>query len=44
MNIPIWPGSSSFTPGATPFGYYDLDSKFQSDADRVADWCAKRLG
>ena len=44
MNIPIWPGSSSFTPGKTPFGYYDLDSKFQSDADRVADWCAKRLG
>ena len=44
MNIPIWPGSSSFAPGMTPFGYYDLDSKFQSDADRVADWCAKRLG
>ena len=44
MNIAIWPGSSSFAPGNTPFGYYDLDLKFQSDADRVADWCAKRLG
>lgn len=44
MNIVIWPGSSSFYPGKTPFGYYDLDSRFQSDADRVADWCAKRLG
>lgn len=44
MNIPIWPGSSSFTPGKTPFGYYDLDFNFQSDADKVADWCAKRLG
>jgi hypothetical protein len=44
MNIPIWPGSSSFTPGKTPFGYYDLDGQFQQSADRVADWCAKRLG
>lgn len=44
MNIAIWPGSSSFVPGSTPFGYYDLDVRFQSDADRVADWCAKRLG
>jgi len=44
MNIAIWPGSSSFAPGNTPFGYYDLDLRFQSDADRVADWCAKRLG
>ena len=44
MNIPIWPGSSSFTPGKTPFGYYDNDVKFQLNADRVADWCAKRLG
>lgn len=44
MNIPIWPGSSSFTPGKTPFGYYDYDSEFQFNADKVADWCAKRLG
>ncbi len=44
MNIPIWPGSSSFIPGKTPFGYYDYDSEFQINADKVADWCAKRLG
>lgn len=44
MNIPIWPGSSSFTPGKTPFGYYDYDLEFQINADKVADWCAKRLG
>lgn len=42
--IPIWPGSSSFFPGDTPFEFYDLDSVFQTDSDKVADWCAKRLG
>ena len=44
MNIPIWPGSSSFFPGMTPFGYYDYDYEFQQDVDRIADWCSKRLG
>ena len=43
-DIPIWPGSSSFTTGSTPFGFYDSDTQFQSDADNVADWCARRLG
>lgn len=43
-NVPIWPGSSSFFPGDTPFGYYDNDARFQCDAEKVADWCAKRLG
>ena len=43
-NIPIWAGSSSFFPGDTPFGLYDTDTIFQGDADKVADWCAKRLG
>ena len=43
-NIPIWPGSSSFFPGETPFGFYDTDTSFQSDADKVADWCVRRLG
>ena len=42
--IPIWPGSSSFSPGDTPFGFYDNDNSFQTDAIQVADWCAKRLG
>ena len=44
VNIPIWPGSSSFFPGNTPFGFYDYDYEFQQDVDKVADWCAKRLG
>ena len=44
IHVPIWPGSSSFFPGDTPFGFYDNDYQFQTDADRVADWCAKRLG
>ena len=43
-DIPIWPGSSSFFPGETPFGFYDTDTDFQSDADKVADWCVRRLG
>ena len=41
----IWTGSSSFTSGSsTPFGTFDSDAKFQSDAPKVASWCAKRLG
>ena len=43
-NIPIWPGSSSFSSGNTPFGLYDTDTDFTSSADNTADWCAKRLG
>lgn len=44
LDVPIWPGSSSFFPGSTPFGFYDNDYEFQVDADKVADFCAKRLG
>lgn len=45
VNIPIWPGSGSFLSGSsTPFGFFDSDSQFQSDAPKVAEWCAKRLG
>jgi hypothetical protein len=44
MNIPIYPGSSSFFPGQTPFGFYDYDYQFQIDADKVATFCARRLG
>jgi len=45
VNIPIWPGSGSFVTGSsTPFGYFDTDTQFQSDAPKVAEWCAKRLG
>lgn len=57
MNIPIWPGSSSFaavsasyynipSTGSSPtaFGYYDNDPVFKAEADKVANWCARRLG
>jgi len=43
-NIPIYPGSSSFTPGLTPFGFYDGDTIFRNEADKVVTWCARRLG
>ena len=40
----IWPGSGSAASGSTPFGLYDTDSEFQTEAPQVASWCAKRLG
>ena len=43
-NIPIYPGSSSFQPGLTPFGFYDFDFQFQDDADKLVTYCARRLG
>jgi hypothetical protein len=44
ITIPIWPGSSSFTTGSTPFNFFDTDTTFASHADKVASWCATRLG
>ena len=43
-NIPIWPGSSSFHPGDTPFGFYDNDPAFEKDADKVCTFVTRRLG
>lgn len=43
-NIITWNGSSTFATGSTPFGFFDTDSEFQSDADKVAKFCAQRLG
>ena len=43
-NISIWPGSSSFHPGDTPFGFYDNDPEFQKDADKFAVFASRRLG
>ncbi len=42
--IPIWPGSSSFESGDTPFGFYDADNQFTESANYVSTWCARRLG
>ncbi len=44
MNIPIWTGTSTFAVGQTPFGFYDNDVEFKTDADKVANFCAQRLG
>ena len=41
---PIWPGSSSFTSGSTPFGFFDSDTTFQSHADKFAVAAARHLG
>ena len=41
---PIWPGSGSAVSESTPFGLYDNDTEFQSEAPQVATWCARRLG
>ena len=44
----IWPGSSSFSAGETPYGFYDADTEFSGSSnhsvDKFADWAAKRLG
>ena len=44
----IWPGSSSFSAGHTPYGFYDTDTVFSGSGnhsvDRFADWAARRLG
>ena len=41
--IPIWPGSSSFSMGDTPFGFYDDDADFQADIDKVATWAEQTV-
>ena len=44
-NIAIWNGTSTFVSGSsTPFGFYDTDSTFRIDADKVALWCSQRMG
>ena len=37
-------GTPSVWPPPTPFGFYDTDSQFQADANKVANFCALRLG
>jgi len=44
MAVPIWQGSSSFSAGNTPYGFYDAENSFTSSADQFADWAARRLG
>lgn len=44
----IWAGSSSFSAGNTPYGFYDSDTEFSGSGnhsvDKFSDWAAKRLG
>lgn len=42
--IKIWDGTATFSAGMTPFGFYDSDTEFQSEAVKVAKFCATRLG
>ena len=43
----IWAGSSSFSAGNTPYGFYDSDTAFSGSGnhsvDKFSDWAAKRL-
>ena len=34
MSVTIWEGSSSFSSGQTPYGFYDSDNEFTSSADQ----------
>ena len=43
-NKPIWPGSSSFSSGKTPFGFFDADPSFQTEADSFAKFAANHVG
>lgn len=43
-DIAIWEGTSTFSTGQTPFAFYDNDQDFRVDADKVAKFCAARLG
>ena len=43
-NIQTWDGTATFSAGMTPFGFYDSDSEFQSDAIKVSKFCGSRLG
>lgn len=44
QDIPIYPGSASFFPGDTPYGYYDDDPSFQCDVEEFTTFAARKLG
>ena len=41
---PIFPGSASFSPGMTPFGFFDADPLFQQQAPQFAVFAARHCG
>ena len=44
MNIPIYDGCPIWNASSVPFGFYNSDTDFQTDAVKVAKFCAQRLG
>lgn len=42
--IVIWDGEAQFESGLTAFGYFDSDPQFIIESEKVAVWCARRLG
>ena len=43
-NIPIYDGNPTWDSNSVPFGFYNSDTEFQTDAVKVAKFCAQRLG
>lgn len=43
-DIPIWNGNSNYVAGLGIFGYYDGDTSYINDADKVAKYVAFSLG
>jgi hypothetical protein len=44
MNVPIYDGNPVWNNNAVPFGFYNSQSDFTTDAVKVAKFCAARLG
>jgi len=45
VTIPIWTGSSTYVTGSSgTFGFFDTDNLYVSHSDKVANFCAIRLG
>ena len=44
MNVPIYDGCPIWNDDAVPFGFYNADAEFKSDAVKVAKFVASRLG
>jgi len=44
MNVPIYDGCPIWSDDAVPFGFYNADEEFKSDAVKVAKFVASRLG
>jgi len=40
----FYDGSPTNPVGVTPFGFFDADADFQSDAPKAAEWVARKLG